>query len=274
MKKQCINDPNNINWTKFWQEKLESKEDRGKDWDEAAPKFHKISKKDDYNDVFLKKLILDKDDTVLDLGCGEGSVTLKIAEKVKGVTGVDSSAKMLELLNQRAEKQNIDNIHTIFEPIEDVNYDEIGDYDIVVASRCLNGIVSLDKTLEEMNKIANKYVFFTVFGPDNWKIEREFDEYISKPSKQFPDYNYVFNMLFNMGIYANVERLEIKAFREYENIEEAMNNGKFKLDKLDNNEKEKLKKYLNKILKKNPETGKLYNEKDKADWILFWWKKE
>ena len=50
------------------------------------------------------KLILDEKDTVLDLGCGEGSITLPLAEKVKSVTGVDSSPKMLELLNQRAEK--------------------------------------------------------------------------------------------------------------------------------------------------------------------------
>ena len=44
-------------------------------------------------------------------------------------------------------------------------------------------------------------------------------------------------------------------------------------DLLNDDEKAQLKKYLNEILKKDPETGKLYNEKDKADWILIWWKK-
>ena len=38
-------------------------------------------------------------------------------------------------------------------------------------------------------------------------------------------------------------------------------------------EKEKLKEYLEKILTKNPKTKKLYNKNDKADWILIWWKK-
>ena len=32
-----------------------------------------------------------------------------------------------------------------------------------------------------------------------------------------------------MGIYANIERLAIKAYREYDSIEEAMDNGKFRL---------------------------------------------
>ena len=53
-----------------------------------------------------------------------------------------------------------------------------------------------------------------------------------------------------------------------------MDNGKFRLDLLNDEEKEKLKEYLNRILKKDPETGKLYNKKDKADWVLIWWKKE
>ena len=45
------------------------------------------------------------------------------------------------------------------------------------------------------------------------------------------------------------------------------------VDLLNDDEKAQLRKYLNEILKKDSETGKLYNEKDKADWILIWWKK-
>lgn len=52
-----------------------------------------------------------------------------------------------------------------------------------------------------------------------------------------------------------------------------MDNGKFRLDLLNDDEKAQLRKYLNEILKKDSETGKLYNKKDKADWILIWWKK-
>nr|WP_296808160.1 hypothetical protein [uncultured Methanobrevibacter sp.] len=43
---------------------------------------------------------------------------------------------------------------------------------------------------------------------------------------------------------------------------------------MNDEEKAKLKEYLEKILSKNPETGKLHNKKDKADWILIWWKKD
>ena len=272
--KQCIENPNDVKWDEFWADKLKQKEDRGKDWDKAAAGFQKRAKKDDYHELLFSKLIIDENDSVLDLGCGEGSITLPLARKVKKVTGVDSSTKMLELLNERAIKNNIDNVKTILKPLEDITYDEVGSHDVVLASRSLNGIIPIKDTLESINKIANKYVFITLFGPENWKIEGEFNEYIGRENKHFPGHNYLFNILFNMGIYANVERLDIKAYREYNSIEEAMDNGKFRLDLLDDDEKDKLREYLEKILTKDSESGKLYNKKDKADWILIWWKKE
>ena len=271
--RQTITNPNEVDWLKYWQEALKQKTDKNKDWDKAAPHFHKRAKKDDYHDLLFSKLILNENDSLLDLGCGEGSITLPIAKQVRKVTGVDSSTKMLELLNQRAQEQNIKNVDTILKSLEDISYEEIGDYDVVLASRSLNGIIPIEETLKTINEIANKYVFITLFGPENWKIEKEFNEYIGKENKPFPEYNYMFNILYNMGIYANIERLDIKAYREYSSIEEAMDNGKFRLDLLNDDEKAQLRKYLNEILKKDSETGKLYNEKDKADWILIWWKK-
>ena len=76
-----------------------------------------------------------------------------------------------------------------------------------------------------------------------------------------------------MGIYANIQRFDLNNYREYDSIEEAMDNGKFRLDLYNDEEKELLKDYLERILTKDEKTGKLYNVKDKADWIMVWWKK-
>jgi len=270
--KQIIENPNDVDWVGFWSEKLANKND--KDWDKAAPGFYRRTKKEDYNDALFSKLILDKSDTVLDVGCGEGSITIPLAKKVKKVVGIDSSSKMLEYLEKRADENQVGNIETILKPIEDIEYDEIGDFDVVVCSRSLNGIIPIDKVLKELNDIANKYVFITIFGPENKKIEKDFDKELGIKTEDFPDYNYFFNILFNMGIYANVERFDLNNYREYESIEDAMDNGKFRLDLYSAEDKEKLKDYLSRILTKDPETGKLYNIKDKADWIMVWWRKE
>ena len=51
-----------------------------------------------------------------------------------------------------------------------------------------------------------------------------------------------------------------------------MDNGKWRLDFLNNEEKEQLHIYLEDILEEN-KNGKLSNPNDKADWVLYWWKK-
>ena len=269
--KQCIENPDDVDWVAFWAEKLASKKD--KNWDEAAAGFYRRTKKDDYNDALFSKLILDENDTVLDVGCGEGSITIPIAKKVKKVIGIDSSPKMLEFLKKRAEDNEISNIESILMPIEDISYSEIGDVDVVICSRSLNGIIPIDKVLTELNKIANKYVFITIFGPENKKIEKDFDREVNIKTEDFPNYNYFFNILFNMGIYANIERFDLNNYRKYDSIEDAMDNGKFRLDLYSCEEKKLLKEYLKRILSFDSETKKYYNTKDKADWILIWWKK-
>lgn len=269
--KQCIENPNDIKWEEFWAEKLQNKKD--KDWDKAAAGFFKRTKKDDYNDALFDLLLLDSEDTVLDVGCGEGSITIPLSKNVKKVIALDSSVKMLEYLEKRVNEQNITNIESLLKPIEEIKYGEIGDVDVVVCSRSLNGIVPIQEVLYELDKIANKYVFITVFGPENKKIERDFDRELGIKTENFPDYNYFFNILFNMGIYPNVVRFDLDNYREYDNIEEAMDNGRFRLDLYNDDEKEKLRGYLERILTKDSETGKLFNVKDKADWVLFWWKK-
>ena len=269
--KQCIENPDDVDWVAFWAEKLASKKD--KNWDEAAAGFYRRTKKDDYNDALFSKLILDENDTVLDVGCGEGSITIPIAKKVKKVIGIDSSPKMLEFLKKRAEDNEISNIESILMPIEDISYLKIGDVDVIICSRSLNGIIPIDKVLTELNKIANKYVFITIFGPENKKIEKDFDREVNIKTEDFPNYNYFFNILFNMGIYANIERFDLNNYRKYDSIEDAMDNGKFRLDLYSGEEKKLLKEYLKRILSFDSETKKYYNTKDKADWILIWWKK-
>ena len=270
--KQCIENPNDVKWEEFWAERLENKVN--KDWDKAAPGFYKRTRKDDYQDALFDKLILDENDSVLDVGCGEGSVTIPMAKRVKKVIGLDSSPKMLEYLEKRALDNKIDNIESILKPIEEIKYDEIGDVDVVVCSRSLNGIIPIREVLMELDKIANKYVFITIFGPENKKIEKDFDKELGIKTEDFPDYNYFFNILFNMGIYANIERFDLNNYREYDSIEDAFDNGKFRLDLYSDDEKALLKEYLERILTKDEKTGKYYNVKDKADWIMVWWKKE
>ena len=104
-----INDPEEIDWAYFWVKKLEAKKDRSKDWNKAAPNFGKSAKRDDYHTRLIERINVNKEQTILDLGCGDGTITIPLAKRAKSVTGVDSAYKMLEILNEKAQKENIRN---------------------------------------------------------------------------------------------------------------------------------------------------------------------
>ena len=259
-----INDPEDIDWAYFWARKLEAKKDRAKDWNKAAPNFGKSAKKDDYHTKLIERIDISEEDTLLDLGCGEGSITIPLAKKAKSVTGVDSAYKMLEILNEKAQKENITNIKTIEEDLTKITIDNVGKHDIIIASRSLNGVLNIKETIANINEIADKYVYITLFGPNNWKLEKEFYQSINKEYFEFPSHRYFFNILVDMGIYPNVENLNIGHEREYESIEEALESGKWRLDTLNDEEKAELYKYIEYIFEEKAK-GKLSNQEGKAE---------
>lgn len=267
-----IDDPEEIDWAYFWDKKLKEKRSRQKDWNKKAPNFGKSTAKNDYNTKLFSKLILDKNDNVLDLGCGEGSITIPLSKEVKSVTAIDSSYKMLEILTEKIKENNIKNIKIIEEDINNITINKVGKHDIILASRSLNGISNIQETITNINEIANKYIFITIFGPNNQKIEKEFYELIDKEYNEFSSHRYFFNILMDMEIYPNVENLNIENPREYKDINEILENKKWDLDNLNNDEKEQLKKYIKEIFEINPETGNLFNKNDKMEWVLYWWK--
>ncbi|WP_224425094.1 class I SAM-dependent methyltransferase [Methanobrevibacter sp. TMH8] len=251
---------------------VSKKRAKPKNWDKEADKFSQRSAQDEYHENLFSKMRISEADSILDLGCGEGSITIPIAKKTKKVTAIDSSKRMLEILESKCIDENINNVKIIKGNLETVTKEEVGKHDIVLLSRSINGIYKIKETLANINSIANKYVYITIFGPDNWKFEKDFYALIDKEDHGFAPYNYLFNILVNMEIYPNVENLEIKTNRTYDSIDDAIANGKWNLDNFTEEEKDKLYDYLKKNLTKN-ENGKLENPNDKSDWILIWWKK-
>jgi ubiquinone/menaquinone biosynthesis C-methylase UbiE len=267
----------NIDWENAWQNKLgKAQNPKKKHWTNKTPKmkFELISVYDEYHEKLIPKLILNENDTVVDLGAGEGAVTSLIAKKVKKVLALDTSEMMLDLLSQRIEAENISNIDSVNMLIEDANIDSIGQFDVVVSSRSLIGIMDLKKTLLNINEIAKKYVFLIVFGRRNWRVEKKFFEEIGKEYPDFAPFDYIFNLLLSMDIYPNVEYFDLVGNRKYDSIDEAFNRMHFKFDLLNDEEKDKIKPFLEKNLFLNPEDGQLENPIDKSDLVLLWWKKD
>jgi len=114
---------NRIDWNKMWGEEMGEaswSKDGVDRWNELATHFKKRKKEDCYSKEILKKLDLNSNLTVLDIGCGPGTLTMPLAKKVKSVTALDVSEEMLKLLKERAKREGLDNIIYVNKPWEDI----------------------------------------------------------------------------------------------------------------------------------------------------------
>jgi 2-polyprenyl-3-methyl-5-hydroxy-6-metoxy-1,4-benzoquinol methylase len=84
-------------------------------WDEDP---FKVSLANDVANAIVKELNPAQNMDVLDYGCGSGLVTLRLQPLVKSITGMDSSKKMLEVLQTKVEKRGLPNVHTQFIDLE------------------------------------------------------------------------------------------------------------------------------------------------------------
>jgi ubiquinone/menaquinone biosynthesis C-methylase UbiE len=83
---------------------------------------------------------------VLDFGCGTGIVTLQLAASVGSITGVDSSAGMLEVLNGKIDRQGHTNVTARrLDPGDDLS----GAYDLIVSSMTFHHIQDVDALLAQ-----------------------------------------------------------------------------------------------------------------------------
>lgn len=263
-----------IDWNELWKEAVNKlpKKSNSKSWDKIAPQFDQWMKKDDYPQELLSKIQVESGDTVLDIGCGNGVITIPLAQKASSVTAMDISRTMIELLQDNATNHNLSNIKFINEGIEDVKAGEIDYHDVVVASRSLNGIADIKPELEKINKIALKYVYITLWGVDNREFESKMAELLGRESYHHPDYTIVYNLLHEMGIQANVEFLKSNTRNYYSNIDEALDRIKWRIGDLNEEEESLIKEHLQTTLTKNPD-GSLSHSRNNSKWVLIWWEK-
>ncbi len=106
-------------------------------WDKRSKKYDDDIKKHD--STYIKtiertKSLLTDSDVVLDFGCASGEMSLDIATHVQQVHGIDLSVKMIELANQKARTQQVDNI----------TFDQIDAFDQRLESHSFSAIIAFN----------------------------------------------------------------------------------------------------------------------------------
>jgi len=118
----------------------------------------------------VHRLNIKPGDTVLEFGCGTGGITLNLAKYCQKVIGVDLSAEMLEILNEKAKKRNIINIETHHASFLTYNQDPSCEVDKIISVLALHHLpdfwksVALLKMAEILKPGSKLYLFDVVFS--------------------------------------------------------------------------------------------------------------
>ncbi len=273
--KKDITDISEIDWNKVIKKRKKNKPRIGGEgsdyWNKRAPSFVEHASKTPYHKSFLKIMNLRRSWTVLDMGCGGGTLALPLASVVKHITAVDFSEKMLEKLQSEIDRKKVRNVRAVKAGWEDDwEHAGIGVYDVAIASRSL-AVYDIEAAVRKLDNAAGKRVYISTVVGDG-PFDKKVIDAIGRSFNHSVDYIYIYNLLYQMGIRANINFIENEKEKTFESRESAFESYCWMHQDLTEKEKEKLKDFLNKHLVSSNGKWKL-DYRQTVKWAVIWWEK-
>lgn len=175
------------------------------EWDRKAADMRSKVLDSEYRTDFVSRMQCDPEDTVLDVGCGPGTIGLALAPKVKQVYGLDYSQGMLDAMMENAAELQVDNVEQILASWDD-DWSAVPICDIAVVSRA-SIVADMDNALDKLNHHARKKVYMTQLVGGRF-VSREIEELLGREDRSFPDHMYIVNMLYQRNIYPTLSYIE------------------------------------------------------------------
>lgn len=175
------------------------------EWDQKAPEMNRRIHQSIYNEQFLALVDTHECSTLLDIGCGPGNLALRFAKKLDRIWALDYSQQMLECMLENMRAKSIENIVPV-QASWDEKWSDLPQCDIVVASRSME-VEDMRSALEKLNEKALKKVYLSYKVGGSF-LEPSVAQAIGLDIRPKPDYIYIVNILYQMGIAAKVEFIE------------------------------------------------------------------
>lgn len=179
-------------------------------WDARAPEMQGRWRQSRYAEAFIARMDLDGAATLLDVGCGPGTICLPLASRLERVYGLDYSRAMLEALRSGAAERGLTNVGALHRAWED-DWSDVPVCDIVVASRSTN-VPDMAAALAKLHARARRRVYLTHRVGD-WPFDPGAIEALGRRPLPPPDYIYVVNILHDMGIHPRLDYIETEQRR-------------------------------------------------------------
>lgn len=176
-------------------------------WDARAGDLSKRMGQSRYAQDFISRMQLDGARTLLDVGCGPGTLALPLARHLEQVVGLDYSSGMLQALSHNAQAMGLDNVRMLLRAWED-DWADVPECDIVIASRSTVA-EDLADALAKLHAKARQRVYLTHLVGGQF-IDPAIQRQVGRMRPPMPDYIYVINILHGMGIHPTLDYITVE----------------------------------------------------------------
>lgn len=266
----------NIDWDTMWRESRAHKswkKKKSSDWDRRAASFAERNLDSPFVAQFLSHFHVEPEWSVLDVGCGPGTLAIPLAAQACQVTGVDYSASMLGELEKRAHTAGLKNITTVQASwTDDWQALGIARHEVAIASRSLS-VEDLKGALAKLNAWAGRAVY-VVDRVGAGPFDPALFAAIGRNFEPGPDYIFTVNILYSLGFHARVDFITLDHNRVYASREEALQSYSWMVDDLTPTEEKKLAAYVDAHLSRLDDNIWKLTRQTAPQWALISWQKQ
>ncbi len=215
--------PSMVDWGEAWRVVRAGRSQGSNDqahWDRRAQSFKDICGRSPYGAAFLGYADILPDESVFDMGCGAGTLSIPLAQMGHEVVAADFSENMLRYLRESAREKGVDDrIRTVrLDWMEDWAPHRLERCDVAVASRSII-TDDLEDSLLKLDAMARRRACVTVPTKDSPRTDDKVLRAIGRAPSAENDVQYCLNILFQHGMapelrYISTERRESWGSRE------------------------------------------------------------
>ncbi|OPY73507.1 MAG: Methyltransferase domain protein [Syntrophorhabdus sp. PtaU1.Bin050] len=190
-----------VDWLELWRELVtrssQLKEERlVKRYKRHARK--QMEKQDSLLDFVLREA--EPQDTAIDIGPGTGRWTIPLAKTIGGVTDIEPTSAMVEMLKENLDNVGLYNVEIIPQTWEDATPSM---HDIVLCAHGMYGSLDLAAFVRKMERFSRKRCYLVLRLPPANGIMAELSLNIYGCRHDSPNAVIAYNALYVMGIDAN-----------------------------------------------------------------------
>ena len=212
-------------WNAEWKElqKARRHADDATYWDKRSATFGTKDAPNPYVERFLELARILPGETVFDMGCGTGALSVPLGQAGHTVVAADFSAGMLGVLREELDAHGVTSVFPKQMSWED-DWAACGvgpeSADVCVASRSI-AVADLEEALLRLTDVARRRVCITLATGSSPRTDERVLQAIGLQSVLGRDYLYAFNILAARGIKAEAAYIESTRSDTFDSLDEA-----------------------------------------------------